>query len=61
MFTDKLAKMGSSIAIGGPSNLLPMRPELIVKSKKFNKSIPLMIGITQTDGSYPTTSMIFAQ
>lgn len=59
MRAQRLPNIGSSISIGGPSNLLPDRVENMFQSKYFNKSIPLIIGITQTDGSYPMTSMSF--
>lgn len=53
----KMPKCGGSLTIGGPSNLLPDYPEQIFKSKEFNKSIPIMIGVTQTEGTYPMKSM----
>lgn len=57
MLTKKLPKVGGSLTIGGPSNLLPDYPENIFTSKHFNKTIPIIIGTTQTDGSYPMTSI----
>lgn len=52
----KLPKDGSSLAIGGPSNLLPDHPEQMFRY--FNKSIPMIIGITQTEGTYPMISVL---
>lgn len=53
----KIPKYGSSLTIGGPSNLLPEHPEQMFKARNFNKSIPIMIGVTQTEGTYTMKSM----
>lgn len=54
MLSKRQPNVASSISIGG--HILPDRVENIFKSKYFKKSIPLIIGITQTDGTYPMTS-----
>lgn len=59
MVNEKLPTGGSSLAIGGPSNLLPEHPETILKSKSFNKSIPIIIGVTLSEGTYAMKSMLF--
>lgn len=56
----KLPIAGKSLSIGGPNNLLPDLPEKILQSSKYKKSIPLIIGTTQNDGSYPATGMFFS-
>lgn len=58
MLLKKIPTGGSSLSIGGPSNLLPDHPEQILKSKHFNKSIPIIIGVTQTEGTYAMKSNV---
>lgn len=53
----KIPKYGSSLTIGGPSNLLPDLPEQMIQARNFNKSIPIIIGVTQTEGTYTMKSM----
>lgn len=43
---------GRTLSIGGPDNLLPDTPENILSSTGYNKSIPIIIGITKHDGSF---------
>lgn len=54
----KIPKYGSSLAIGGPSNyVLPEHPDQMFKARNFNKSISIIIGVTQTEGTYNMKSM----
>lgn len=59
MLSGNIALGGRSITIGGPSNFLPDRPENIIKSKNYNKSIPIIIGTTKDDGSFLATGNHF--
>lgn len=43
---------GRSLSIGGPNNLLPDLPQNLIRSGKYNKSIPIMAGTTKHDGSW---------
>lgn len=51
----KLPIAGKSLSIGGPNSLLPDLPEKILQLAKHKKSIPIIIGTTKSDGSFPTT------
>lgn len=55
----KMMSAGRSLTIGGPDKLLPYTPEKIVKSKSYNQSVPLMVGITKHDGSYVAAGSMF--
>lgn len=57
--TGKTLAAGRSISIGGPNDLLPDTPHNIVSSKKYNQSIPLIIGATKHDGSFVAASENF--
>lgn len=45
-------KVGRSLTVGGPDELLPDTPQNIVTSGNYNQSMPLIIGATKHDGSY---------
>lgn len=53
----KLNIAGKSLSIGGPNKLLPDTPEKILQSAKHKKFVPIIIGTTKNDGSFPTTGM----
>lgn len=58
MCMGKILLGGRSIAIGGPSNLLPDTPGNIIQSGRYNKTIPIIVGTMKDDGSYVTTGII---
>lgn len=57
LLTYKMPYVGKCLTIGGPSNLLPHKPDKIVASGKYKKSMPMIIGIAKDDGSFTTTCM----
>lgn len=46
---------GRSMTYGGPSNLLPDKPDNIRRSGEYRKDLAIMSGATKDDGSYLTS------